>query len=471
MEKIPNVFSGLMKFACEKKSFDAFFSVNGNVITVIPITDECHKKIIEASYTENRADDKREIWMYGVDEFGRSVAFLKNSGLNHYISAPVSLNTAKFFAPIILRSESPSGIDLSMFDVIEFRGGIVDILYPPSKAIDEKYSEKSLIFRDKNTFEKTVPVCVEGKQFKFIYSVSTEDLSMETGKVSDLREHVHSVVRFQFDELQSVYDIKKYYIYALQLFQFCVGRLNVNFEMRMYLSKNQSKIFVKFQDGFDDYPEDLNIMKVIRFDFLGEKISDVFSLLNDEKRRPHLLFLPKRNKDRWSIKYTDVTDLCVALENEYNFTEPKSSETHREEAKKLTEHLLYCIKKYDCSEYVKNKARAILSGQLKNFRPSLKEKICMLCDEFYADMQEITEPQTKVDLNITKTYSADEFKSKIKEFIELRNRTSHAGIVWNEGIDIFFHLQLLVYFSILKRVGYDIQQIKSILSFIFSDKF
>ena len=76
-----------------------------------------------------------------------------------------------------------------------------------------------------------------------------------------------------------------------------------------------------------------------------------------------------------------------------------------------------------------------------------------------------------VEYGITKSYTIDEMKSMISKFVEMRHRASHAGIVWNEGKEVFPHLHLLVYFNDLKRSGYAIEESKCILSYMFGRKF
>ena len=128
----------------------------------------------------------------------------------------------------------------------------------------------------------------------------------------------------------------------------------------------------KIRDGFDDYAENsLNIMQVIRFDLLNEKFPKLFKLINEDATRPYLQFLTKRNKHIGYILYTDVPDICVALEREYEFLEKDLIEGMNTEGKELAKELKKVIENSKYSDYVKNKAKNLISGVLPHLQPSL----------------------------------------------------------------------------------------------------
>ncbi len=215
-------------------------------------------------------------------------------------------------------------------------------------------------------------------------------------------------------------------------------------------------------------------MPPIRFQLLGDKLPLLFKILNEEDTHPYLSFLIKRNKNIGNVLYTDIGDICVALEREFSFINANRNQGNQKYAKKLTEELLDIInKKCDCvcPEAVKKKASNILNSQLKNFSPSLKEKINTLYDEFEPYIKSITEQENHVLYGITKFYSNKEFKKKISQFVDIRNKASHVGIIWNDGVEIFIHLKLLIYFCILKRTGYSMEECSCVLSYLFGQYF
>jgi hypothetical protein len=477
---IPEHFSGMLDLqGTGEGRCDAYFNVNANVVTIIPLTDECRKHTHVLSYKDG--SNAKNDWLFGFAEDGCSIAFLKTKHLVTGFSAPLDMGTSRFNAPIIIKSPHPNGVNLKMFDSIEFRGGIVDILINPDLALENNNEKNGINFRHGDSFTRKYDIEIDGEEFKLTSSISTEDCTIELGKIPDLRTTIHSTVRFDFKTEKPLNDIEKYYSYALSLFQFCAGRLNVGFEMRLYKNEsyeglklaNPSPILIRFKDGFDDYANDiLDITNVLRLQCLDDKLPRLFKLLNEEKMQPRLSFLPKRNKNRSSVLYTDIGDICVAFEREFSFLETKSTEENKVFAKNLTNELIDIISnKSDCPEAVKKKAVNILNSQLKGFSPSLKEKIYAVYDKFDRNVTSITEIEDHDILGITKFYNKNEFKDMISKFVDIRNKASHSGIIWNEGVSIFPHLKLLIYFSVLNRAGYTPKESEASLSWLFGHEF
>lgn len=50
------------------------------------------------------------------------------------------------------------------------------------------------------------------------YSINVSDVCLELEKISDLRNAIHSIVRFDSEKNKSLEDIEKYYSYTMNLF-------------------------------------------------------------------------------------------------------------------------------------------------------------------------------------------------------------------------------------------------------------
>lgn len=120
------------------------------------------------------------------------MAFLKKTALKSSLLAPVDMGTARFYTPIIVQNTVPNGIDLRIFNAIEFRGRIIDILHIPTLMIDEDYENRSIKFRNKDDFTKEYIVEVNGEDITISYSIDSDDLEMNVDKIPDLRDAIHS---------------------------------------------------------------------------------------------------------------------------------------------------------------------------------------------------------------------------------------------------------------------------------------
>lgn len=472
-DTFPDSLTGVVNL-CGGEGYDAFFSADWNRIKLLPLTKKCGDEIYRLSGMDGQGQaDSSAQWLYGFADDNCSVAILKRTRLSVGLSSGVDMRMAHFYSPILVKSTAVGiPVDLSTFDIIEFRGGIMDCLHNPDQAIH--WDGHTIVFPDCDHYTKRVDVTINDESFQVMYSIDTAELSLELGEVPDLRNQVHSILRFIFPSPKGIEDIEKYYDYAMCLFQFCAGRRNVQSEIRLYKNDLGRSILVRLNDGFDDYADDLDLTKVIRLGYLGEHLPGLLKILNEKEKkdkRPNLMFLPIRNKDVGNISYTNVTDLCSAFEREYSCLDISIGEKTKIAAKELSKLLEDTIDQLkDCPVVVINKAKALLS-QLKGFSPSLREKITYLYKLYCEDAKPITEQEGHDALGIATFYDAKQFEEKIREFIQIRNTASHASVVWSKGMDIYNHLKLYVYFSILDRAGVPPKDISWILSWMFNRLF
>lgn len=467
---IANCFCGVLDLLESGKDFDSHFSVDGNVVTIMPLKKEAYHKVSELSY--NDGSNERDHWIYGYAEDNSAIAILQNTYLKHRFSTEINLSAAKFFSPLIIKGSTSKITNVKTFDVIEFYGGIMDKLHAPDLAVKSDFNNRVIKFTDPTSYTSKYDITLDKIHLQVVYTIKTLN-SKEIGSVPDLKDSIHSVLRFEFDTPQSLDALQKYYFYAMNLFQFCTGRLNVYTEIRLYNKQSGDPIFVKLIDGFSNFANDvINYAHVIQLKVLGEKLPELLQLLNDEDEMPYLLFLPSRNENANKVFYTDMNDLCVAFEREYSKQENEISEDKKKAARELSERLTKDIDSFEnCPDDVKRKAKNIINAQLKAFSPSLKEKILFLFKKYYKELKSITEIENHNVYGITEFYTDDVFEKMIGQFIEIRNKASHAGVQWNDGIKIFPHLKILVYCSILGRAGFTAVEISSMLGSLFGWQF
>ena len=447
--------------------YDSHFNIQDLLITVLLLTVDAVK------YAYNSRFSGSTNWLYGLSEDGCNVAIAQNMPLKTGISSPLNLAPAKFSTHMIIKSSS-SNVDLKTFDKIEFRGGVIDLLFPPDKII--KWDNESLRFVDRKIYTSSFNTEIDDENVTVIFSVDTSDLSDELGKLPDFREHIHSVVQFEFEDSRTLDKIEKYYSYALALCQFCVKQINVSFEMRLFKNEtfegkqivNPSPILIKYYDGFDDYAQDrLNIGNIITFNMFKDKMATLLKILTEEDSRPILSFLPKSNQEIGKIPYFNVVDVCVAFEKEFSLHSDVLRVVENSiilEANNLHKQLKNMIK--NSAYYVKVKEKAFnLIGQLKDYKPSIAEKIYALYDKFESGIRKITEVDGHDKLGISKFFTSDEFKDRVKQFVRMRGNAAHGNIVWNEGVEIYVYLELLL------RSGFNVDESVDVLSWLFQRYF
>lgn len=472
-DNLSNSFSGLIGIT-QEGVMDASCNVVDNLVTVIPCTEEARKAVHKYSYNIGEEANHNR-WFYGLSDLNSAIAVLQLSPMQVRFSSGIDMCAGYFHTPIIVLGSDASVTNIKSFDSIEFYGGVMDALYNPGYGIKYgiKYGKRQITFENPKDYAHEYEVTINGEKIKISYFIRSS--FVESIEIPDLKENLRSVLRFDFVEKKSLDDIVKYYSYAMRLFQFCAGCLNLRTEICLFNQENpNAPMYVRMKDVYLDYANDrIRVKRVIGLLDLGDKLPELISLLTDEKRKPYLEFLPSINKYAETLLYTQVTDLCVSFENEYKGLAKDTDEKMREEAANLSDQLIEYIKNADIRPIIRSKAISIIEGNLRNFSPSLKEKMMFFFNQYKDEMRTITEQKptnaeysvggplsqilNKLDhesLGIAKFYSDEEFEKKIKSFISIRGSAAHAGIRWNGGEEIYMHLVLLIYFSILDRAGY-----------------
>jgi hypothetical protein len=466
IRSIPSHFTGILSLG-ESKVLNTMYGINDRVVTITPLSDESIKYVKSSDQPETE-------WLFGYSDDNHSIAFLRNQKLITGISFPVNMNTCNFYAPIVVKSIDQN-TDLSTFDAIEFRAGIVDILKPTMQTLIEECG--NYIWKAKNKYTKRYDVNINDENFMVEVSISSTDLSIETGKVPDLRSSVHSYVRFEFNEPRNIDSIEKYYDYAAYLFHFLTCRINISFETRLHKYNNGFPILVDINSGYSEYANDyLDLMSVIRLDALGNRLPILFKTLCENDSKPLLTFLPKDKYAFSTISYFDIVDVVSSLCREYTLLNNRinTNEQLMLESKNLHKKLKTVIDKEqpNIDEKVFNKASSMIGG-LSKFEPSQKEQIVYLYDTYKNILKSITQPLRPIE--IYKHYSDEEFIECVGKFIKLRGAAAHNGLITstkqNEndltGEEIYLQLILLIYISVLKRAGYSDDETGAMLSWLF----
>ena len=425
----------------DSDDFFASFSLVDNIVSILPHNDSARETCRRLQY--NDLSDDNDSWMYGYSG-NHTIAFLRRGTVPPTVSR---LGTINFYTPIIVKetksSNNENGKD--KFKIIEFVGGIIDILYPPQMAF--KQEKNMYILKDINDFTKSFTVNVNGESFVLKFSINVR-VNQEIGQIPDFND-THSTISFIFEKEKEFSEIEKYYSYALKLCQFCCGRINVGFDINLH--NGRTSYITVFKDQFNDYAnENLYITEVINLNELCDDVIKLFKIIIECKTQPYLLFLPKSNEEYRFINYTNVTDMCISIDREYRLLGLTVDADYETIEKILNDIPNYLKESNEYDDESINRVKGLL-GNLKN--PSSKMMITQLYKEFYNCVERITNTGIEDELRSIKLYSIEEFSKKAAKFVDIRNKAAHKGVVWNDGIDIFHHLKLLIYLSVLKRAS------------------
>ena len=468
-KEIPENFIGYLDLQGQGNSkYDCFFSVNEYKVSIVPKDDDA-KLYISTILNARTSSKTLNKWIFGEIPLGGKVAFYARELFADRLLPQEG--TLHFYASIILKGDSD--VDISTFEKIEFFGGIVNILYSPSKAEKSFGEPGSTGIRPSKDYTKEFNICIDNENIDVRFSI-TVITSSGRNRITD-RSKSYSTLSFAFATPKTLDDLLKYYTYARTIFSFLTFTANVSFGTsiftsvdRMYVTAERERtisrhvsIDTKINDGFVDYSNDTldSWTKVIDIEKLTPNISRLFEVLYYE----YLLFLPKQNKDQYIIYHHNVVDICSCLEREFkNLSNmlPATEQNILDDAKALHKDIKELINKKSCDDKVKDKALALISN-LRKFQPSLKEKVMVVYTKFYNVMDFVA--------NISVNFPDGSFESKIGVFNKLRNNTAHDGeIILGDNVSIYKHLILLVYISILHRAGYDDEAIKQILEIPFN---
>lgn len=437
-------------YIVNKEIPDAFFTYEDSIVTIIPNTDECRAYL----YNNIKQENVNE-WLNGFTTNGCFISFFRNTNFSHLITAPITLSTVRFSTQIIIKSKDPVPTHQVSFNTIVFKGKTIDLIYPPDLAIQDTLNRRtkkidiSINLNNKHEFNTNI----NNQNIKCTYGVDTSHIRYVAGQVIDLNKYIHSYLKFELDN-QETFDsnsILKYYLYAKNLITFCAAAQNTTFDIILYqkwmirrgeeLIPTYNKFNVYLEDDYDNYiDEKLTFPKVINLYHLHQHLPELMTLLNEDNSKPYLEFLPKTNKYLNQILYTDIIDICTAVDREYARNNFEKNAEDQEQAKVLTKELLKFIKAYNCNEAVKTKASNILGSQLQAFSPSLKAKFIALSEKHVKDPGELSK-----------------INKYVGKLVKLRNDFAHEGFdrsTWNEGTKIYSNIVKLVYHSILSRAGF-----------------
>lgn len=280
---------------------------------------------------------------------------------------------------------------------------------------------------------------------------------MSLGKIVDLPKNIKSKLRIEFDQEKQFDDLLKYYGYIRNLITF-LTRMSTNLFKVKLLTKDSIdgqeyyKDFANvrlYGESSSEHSDILTIQDVLKLDDIGDGIVELFKILNHDDEMPNLLFLPDNLKEREFIKYTQIVDICSAIEIEHKLGRKQQENNDlKTKAIDLAKQINTFVDSIDIDDLLKEKAKNIIGSGLKNYSPSLREKIKLLYNSHKDGLELVIKDHTWIP-----NFTDEIFYKYIKQFIEMRNRTTHQKMSWNGGEVIYTHIMILLYLSIFERAN------------------
>lgn len=432
------------------------FMVEDFVVTLIPKQDQASKRKLR-QWAEQVYENDRIEWLSGITSDNKVIHIARRLRGGYRFGTGIDIGAINFFTTVVIEYIDSSCNKHNGFYGIEFIGGDINLVYPPDKAIDYTSEPYGIQYTDSNTYTKKYDIELNEDKFRLIKTIDVHYV-MLLGKIVDLSKNIKSKLRIEFDQEKPFDDLLKYYGYIRNLITFLTRISNNIFAVKLLTKdsvngKPYYKDFanVRLYSDFAAMNSDiLTIQDVLKLDNIGDGIVELFKLLNNDDEMPNLLFLPDNLKEREFIKYTQIVDICSAIETEYKLGGCKQKENKdlKIKSRNLAKQINTFVDSVDTDDLLKEKARNIIGATLKNYSPSLREKIKALYD-LHKDGLELVIKNHHWIPNFT-----DEiFYKHIKQFIEMRNRTAHQKMNWNGGEAIYTHIMILIYLSIFERAN------------------
>lgn len=416
-------------------------------------------------------------WIHGISTERKNVAFhpADYQGLLSYAKEALTLIIDVFlsdYANVDVDGDKSKTHDLYGFNAIDFCGDAVDAVFSPRRVLKSDRRENRIEWKEAAEYAKTFATHAGGQACSLIFTVYVDrkDTDCDSTELGTL----HSILRLEFDQRQSISAIEDCRQIVCYFLAFCTGHLNVS-NLQISLWDTGKRVGIFNWPGMIDCrvnsEEDDNIQfcgtpyNRLQIDWLGDKTGQLFELIGDENSRPVLSFLPKKNAERL-IDRNKIRDLCTAFEVEYDARKAEFPDSTEEIVRILKE----TVKKYkkENPDALDERTYNYVHGTLKHISLPASEKVWRIYaryggiiaerykQSFYGRLLNLSEGETQKD---------------ISWIVNVRNNITHSSGVQEQLIPnaIYARLRIALYCSVLERSGYSIPEIELIMQSYFTE--
>lgn len=402
---------------------------------------------------------KKQRWINAISIDNKQMVF--SIGDVKYIYS--NMNVLQFKSPITIYGNTKvDRSSISTFNQLYISGNLVNNVFPASKII-ELESKESIILKFKNNNEIDI-VKNYLNTFDVIATIGGP-INWEVGKIFDIAKTITSKIKFVFKRAQRIDKIFEYSKIFYNLMVLLCGRRNVDFDINIRVkSKVDGKTFqndykVYIDNGYNEnYSEVAEFDNVIKIENIWEHIDGLLSLFVENSNQPMLNYIIDNNSATYSE--FNVINACNAINNEFDIKVSID--------KKFKDFAINYINSISRKEFSEKDRKTHLKSILEDKNKEkifLKIKIEILY-KYYVDY--IVRLKKENYLPFCNNVSPNKFMYYLPKFLKIRNSAAHSQVEWCDGKYLFGYIDIIIYFCIFERAGYEIDKIKYELARLFN---
>ena len=425
-------------------------------VTLLPAheTDEGRQEIYKRIRQNKDINPK---FYFGL-EGQRKIAFLCNGKISTDLLGIDQ--KVIFFTPLMVRSTGNTdsffrdlSLEWSQFHAITFYGGNVNSVINPQIAVEKKESvqipingEREIKLCPWTDYTRDIEVIIDDEKATLTISVVHDAESYDRDQMGAYSLGVlNSFIRLSFETAQGFEKIEKYYVVIYKLLALLTGRRNLHFNM--FLSQRNSEkelqetALCAVYEPFENF-SNREWHQVISIYDVFDCLPNIIQKIAKNETDIILDLLPDNNEKEGYITISNVQDLCTALEVAYKWSDKHSVKD------KLIEDLKGCITE-TIHNFMNSRGsidvykETTISSAFQYLDYTLKQRVL----ELYVENQKL------VDFIVRKWKLPEVNEASIGEFVKLRNKKTHSGVVnWGENAKIYTPLLSLVYIGFFRHI-------------------
>lgn len=354
--------------------------------------------------------------------------------------------------------------EISEFKEIEFIGESLNLIIDPSD-IYEKFDFEAEPF-EKGCSINFKPIKDVSKKFNFkILNTNVEFehsiIPYEKRKENKLGE-TNSTISIKFSDTQKIEELEKWYILVKKLTSLLVLQHNTDFDsINIFYDillengetmRHYAKVFVnqRYDNLVSKQPT-----RCLELKLFDDHIQQLLNILENDKFS--LMFLPESNSEAHMVDYEIVKNICTALEFEFKENKMKLEKNLLiTQLQKLVELEVEKFKRLNTS--LDDDDFASIKSSISNWTIPAKKQVWSLYENNIEIMQYICDKK-----GVYLSYK------QVSDFIKFRNDITHGKFphFTQEIVDTAYILKILIYVSLLKRIGLTDGILKDRLCYVF----